>query len=136
MTAIGLQPITLNNARFEVAEDDYSSSVTQVLFVPQVRYTWERFLDQRDPVPVYDSVSWTVTVGFVQDLFTPAALTRYLIEHAAQTRTVVFQPEDGGPTVQADVMIVPAQIGGTPGQPPVAAATMPLFDPPTIGPVT
>lgn len=148
MAVIGLQPIMLKDATFTVAEDDYTASVTQVVFTPQVLWTWhEDICSGGTATPVYAGVRWTVSVGYLQDLSagypfdengtirTALPLTTYLLEHAAQTRTVVFAPKAGGTAVRADVMIVPGPVGGVPNQQLTSQVTMPLFEEPTLGTV-
>jgi hypothetical protein len=134
VAVIGLQPITLKNATFMVAEDDFTAAITQAVFVPQVIWSWADALCGGS-VPLYERVRWVCQVGYVQDFETAGSLSRYLIEHAAQTRTVVFAPVAGGPAVQADVMIVPGPLGGVPNQHLTGSVTMPLFDEPSLGSV-
>ncbi|WP_324651001.1 hypothetical protein [Georgenia sp. H159] len=134
MSVVGLQPITLKDATLTVAEDDYSQAISQVIFTPQVRWSWVDELCQ-SPTPMFEGVAWTVTIGFAQDLTTPDSLTLYLLEHAAQTRTITFVPNknDGTRAVQAEVMVLPAQIGGVPNQHLTAIVTLPCFEEPIVG---
>jgi len=133
VSVVGLRPITLKKATLIVAEDDYTQAVGQVLFVPQVRWSWADRLGFDTGVPMYDGITWTCTVSYAQDWATPDSLAMYLIEHAAQTRTLVFRPDEESLAVRADVMIVPGQIGGVPNQTLSAAVTMPCFEEPTLG---
>lgn len=136
MSVVGLQPITLKDATLTVAEDDFTAAIGQVMFVPQVQWSWtEADICSPFSYPVYEGIRWTVTVGYAQDWVTPGSLSRYLIEHAAQTRTVTFVPNNDPDVhaVQADVMIVPGQYGGVPNQHLTATVTMPCFEEPRLG---
>ena len=134
MAVIGLQPIMLKDATFTVAADDYTASITQALFVPQVEWGWAERM-ATPPVPYFIRARWVCQLGYVQDLSTPDALSRYLIAHAAQVRTIILTPKAGGSTVTADVMIVPGPIGGVPNQQLTATVVLPLFEEPTLGTV-
>ena len=135
MAVIGLQPIMLKDATFTVAADNYTASITEVIFVPQVIWSWHEALCSITSTPLFERVRWVCQVGFVQDLITTGALTSYLIANAAQTKTVIFAPKAGGLAVQADVMIIPASIGGVPGQQMTASVGLPLYGQPTLGAV-
>lgn len=136
MTTVGVQPISLRNATLTVAEDDYTQSIDQVLFVPQIEYDWFDHLDGTH-TPEIRSIRWVAIVGYVQDFTTPGSLSMYLIEHVAFRRTIAFTPVAGSgqKTISADALLVPGQMGGVPGQILAAQVTLPLFDPPVIGEV-
>lgn len=130
MAVIGLQPIMMKDATLTIAGDDYTASITQVLFVPQVEWLWADTFQATEPV--FARARWTSQVGFLQDWETANALTSYLILNAAQRRTVVFTPKVGGMTVTADVLLIPASVGGVPGQQMSATAVLPLFGDPVL----
>src|SRR5665647_998969 len=88
VAVIGLQPIMLKDATFNVASDNYTASITQAIFAPQVEWGWaDTFTGM---VPYFIRARWVCQLGFLQDLTTPAALSRYLITNAAQTKTIVL----------------------------------------------
>lgn len=130
MSVIGLQPIMLKDATFAVESDDYSSSIMEATFVPQVEWMWSDRLSSS--VPVFGRVRWVCQLGFVQDLTTPGALSLYLISNAATTKTITFTPVADGPTVTAEALIVPAQVGGVPNQQMTAQVILPLFGEPAV----
>lgn len=131
MAVIGLQPIMLKDATFTVAADNYTASITEAIFVPQVEWMWQDCLAAPSS-PYFVRARWVCQLGFVQDLATPGALSRYLITNAAQTKTIVLTPKAGGPTVTADALILPAPIGGVPNQQLTASVVLPLFDEPVV----
>ncbi|MGV8965340.1 MAG: hypothetical protein ACOH2F_03590 [Cellulomonas sp.] len=134
MAVVGLQPISLRNATLTVAEDDYTQSIDQVTFAPEVDYEWTRGYDDSAYYPYYTGIRWTVALGYAQDLLTPGSLSLYLLEHAAQTRTITFTPVPGSGqrTITADVLIIPGQLGGVPGQILTGSVALPLFGDPLL----
>lgn len=136
MATIGLHRISLRRAVLTVAGDDYRASVNQVELIPEPLWEWESPLEadpMRGAYPVLTGVRWTVLVGFVQDFRTPDSLSVYLVEHAAQIKTVTFTPDDGGRTVTVDVMILPARLGGVTGDILTAVAELPAYGAPDLG---
>lgn len=132
MATVDLQPITLRDATPTVGEDDFTAAVDQVTFTPEVRWSWAERLGGWD-FPVFEGVRWTCVLGFAQDL-TEGSLTRYLIEHVAERRTVLFTPEvGGGSAVLAEVMLTPGKVGGDTSGVLISEATMPLFGDPVPG---
>lgn len=132
MTAVGLQPITLRRAVLTIAEDDYTASVNEVTFAPEVEVEWVPTFQSGSYLPIYTGIRWFAVVGYAQDFTTPGSLTRYLFEHAAQTRTLVFTPVEGGSSVTADAMIVPGRMGGPTAELLTATVILPLFDEPLM----
>lgn len=132
MTVIGVKPIMLKGATFTVAADDYTSAVTQAAFIPNPSWRWMDSLTG-GAFPVPDGwTRWTVSLGFIQDLATAGALSLYLIANAGERKTVTFTPTPGGQTVTADVMILPAEVGGVPNQQMTAAVSLPIFGAPVL----
>ena len=131
MATVGLQPITLRDATLTVGEDDFTAAVEKVLITPEARWTWAERLRGPD-FPVREGVRWTCTLGFAQDL-TPGSLTRYLLEHVGQTRTVLFTPQAGGESVLAQVMVMPGRVGGDPYGTLTSEAVLPMFGAPETG---
>ncbi len=127
-----MQPYVLKNAVLTIAADDFTAAIAQAVFTPQVSWTWHRGLCDIAGFPVFDSIRWTVTLSYLQDL-ADGSLTMYLLEHVTETKEIIFTPVAGGKSVRADVMIVPGQVGGVTNQLATATATMPLFDEPELG---
>lgn len=132
MSTIGLQVVSLREAVLTIAADDYTAAVNEVTLVPEVLFTWSQSLGQRTATPVPVGVRWTLTIGYAQDFTTADALAIYLVEHAAQRKTITFTPVSGGRTITADVMVIPGQLGGPSGEILTATAVLPLFGEPVI----
>lgn len=132
MAVVGLQPITLTRAVLAIAEDDFTAAVGEVTFMPEVTYEWLP-LSFSGYAPVFSGVRWVCMLTYAQDFTTAGSLTRYLIAQAAAVRTVTFSPVDGGPSVSAEAMILPGQLGGRAEDGVLAAnVTLPLFGEPTL----
>ena len=128
MSEIDLAPIRMREARLTVEADDYTVSINQVIFTPQVEYGWERGQSVFGDKPRLVAVRWTVALGFAQDLATPDSLSMYLLMHTGAEREIAF--EVPGRRVTATALILPAQIGGVANQIPASVATLPIFGAP------
>lgn len=133
MAVVGIQPIVLTRAVLTIAEDDFTAAVGEVVFTPEVEYKWFRSFDGRTYTPLFIGARWVCMLTYAQDFATTGSLARYLITQAATTRTLTFTPQSAGPTITAEAMIVPGQIGGRAEDGVLTAnATLPLFGEPTI----
>lgn len=114
MAVIALtNPYSLKAATLSIAADDYTAAVSQVEFSPSTSSSTWRSIG--GTVRREQSVAeWSCTIGLAQDL-APTGLLRYLLDNEGETKTAVFTPKAGGPTVTADLIISPASIGGTAG---------------------
>lgn len=128
MADISVTPIMLKDASLVVDSDNYAAAVTQVLFVPQVRWGWvDTFVGS---TPVVERVNWVCQIGFVQD-FAAASLTTYLLSNVGETKLAVFTPDAGGPSVSATLMLVPPTLGGVPNQQLTSTITLPVVGEPS-----
>ncbi len=113
----------MNDARLSIDIDEFTAAVSQVQFDPSAQTgTWRGI--SGNVVRAQSAAEWSCTLGLAQDL-APAGLLRYLLDHEGETKTVVFTPVDGGPTVTADLIMTPGTIGGTAGSD-VATSTVTL----------
>lgn len=104
-------PYSLKSATFEVGVDDFTAAVSQVQFDPSTSSTTWRGIGGN--VRKDQSVAeWVCNLGLAQDL-APTGLLRYLLDNEGLTKAVVFTPLDGGPSVEADLIIAPGTIGGS-----------------------
>jgi hypothetical protein len=134
VTTVDLTPITLRAATLQVGADDFTAAVDQVTFVPDPTFEWlTPPMRTGVAAPVFKGVSWTCVLGHAQDL-TPGSLTRYLLAHVGERRTVLFtpQPGSGQPVVTADVLVMPGQVGGDTEGPLTAEATLPVVGAPEV----
>jgi len=131
VAVIGVQPIQMKAATFTVAADDYSSAVSQAVFTPESSWWWDDTLCGL-PSPAQSSVRWSVTLGFLQDLTTTDSLSLYLIAHAGESRSVTLTPVAGGAAATATVMLLPAEVGGVPGQQMTAQVRLPVIGAPVV----
>lgn len=103
----------------KVDVDDYARHVSSVTFVPTTpaptELTWQGLTPDAtftDTTPA-GPATWVCNLSFAQDWETPDSLSEYLLEHAGETKPVVFEPKKGtGKSFAADVTIVPGPVGG------------------------
>ena len=106
-------PYSLKNATLSIASDDFTAAVSQVEFQPSTSASTWRGIGG-NVVRDQSVAEWSVALGLAQDL-DPAGLLRYLLDNEGETKTAVFTPTAGGPSVTADIIISPSTIGGTAG---------------------
>lgn len=113
MPVIGVSPFVLKNVTLTIDVDNYEAHVSQVEFVPSVsQVTWKGLT----PSAVFTdsgSPTWVCTLAYAQDWETADSLSQYLMDHANEKVTAVFEPVAGGTAFTADVIIAPGNIGGT-----------------------
>jgi len=114
VTIIGLAPISLKDAVLTVDGDDFTASVSEVSFVPEVDYEWLPlgFGGRQTPVP--SGTRWVVMVSYAQDFDTADGFTRYLYANAGSMQSLTFTPKDGSSAaVSGSALIVPGKLGGS-----------------------
>lgn len=107
------KPYALKSATFSIGADDYTAAVSQVLFRPSVPRSEWRGIGGYTLVN-QGVATWTAELGFAQDL-APEGLLRYLHENEGQVAEVTFVPLEDGPAIKAELVLAPADIGGTAG---------------------
>lgn len=108
-------PLYMSNATLKIAADNYEAAVNSVTLTPTVNTASFRGLT---PSAIYkrtDAPDWALEVQFVQDWETPGSLSNYLLQHAGETVTVVFEPDVDGPSITVSAVLVPPTIGGAVG---------------------
>lgn len=71
-------------------------------------------------------ISWSATITYFQDWTEPASLANYLFENIGTTKHMTFEPQAGGTSFEADVVVVPGAVGGTVNEYATADAEMPV----------
>ena len=127
---VPLVPIRLHDARLTIAADDYTAAVGEVRVVPDATWETDRLFGGRS-VPSLVGVAWTVDLVIAQDLST-GSLLRYLLEHPGQVKACRFEPSAGGAGVDATVVLIPAPLGGAPGEVLTGAVSLPMVGPPQV----
>ena len=112
MAQIGVVPIQLKNALFQVEADSYEKHVSAVEFVPSSSIvTWKGL--HPDAVFTFGSTaSWQCNLTFAQDWETEDSLSRYLFENDGEEIDVIFEPVNGGTGFSATLIVTPGSIGG------------------------
>ncbi len=105
----------LRNASVKFASAEYANQVTKARFVPDTPIQTLRTLVPDGIVQDVDSTAWVLELSGIQDLVSAQGLARYLFENEGTTVAVKVQPKSGGVEVQANVLIVPTELGGEQG---------------------
>jgi hypothetical protein len=137
MASISLTPITLTDATLLIGADEYAAAADRVEFTPQVEiaYLDPPMSSPTTSQPVVRTVRWSCQVEYAQDVLTTDSLTRYLLSHIGERRSIVFAPHPGTgqPVVTADVLVIPGRIGGSADDGVLTATTeLPLFGSPVL----
>lgn len=114
MAAIALDAVVLTDCEFIVDVDDYTGHVNRVEFVPTTpTFSWKS-LSPSSVVNKSGAAVWVCNVEGAQDWKTVKSLSRYLLAHAGESKTVKFKPAKGTglPAFSATVTIAPPPIGG------------------------
>ena len=134
MPVISVAPFVLKDAIFSVDIDEYQHHVSGVVFTPTSSVvTWvgitpaSAFSDGSTP-------SWGCQVNYAQDWTTPNSFSQYLLEHAGETKAVVFEPIAGGPSFTADLIIAAGPIGGETNTVQVGTVTLGVVGEPVLVP--
>lgn len=139
MPKLAVQPFVLKDVVLTIEVDDYARHVSSVQFVPTTntpQLTWQglspdaKFSEAGTP-----DTSWLANLSYAQDWETEDSLSEYLLEHAGETKTVMFQPKAGSGqrNFTADVTIVPGPIGGDVNTVQVGQVSLPVDGEPIPG---
>ena len=112
MADVTLVPILLSDVELSLGTNDYEGSVSSVEFVPSSNVVTWKGMKPGSNYSFPTDPTWAANVGFAQDWETPNSLSRYLFEHKGETVPATFAPKAGGGHWEADLILVPGNIGG------------------------
>jgi hypothetical protein len=105
--------------------DDLKQHTAACTFVPTAATSTYKTLS---PSGVFSNVSaptWVLNLEYAQDWETEDGLCRLLFDNDGEDYRVTFRPRTGrGPSFEADVTLVPGQIGGTVDQAATASVSL------------
>jgi hypothetical protein len=131
MAQIAVAPLFLKDVLFSVGTDSYEKHVSSVTFTPSTSpQTWKG-LNPESTFTNVGTATWTVDIEFAQDWATTSSLSAYLFDNQGQTKTVVFEPVNGGQGFTASIIIVAGAIGGAVDGYGTATVSLPLQGQPT-----
>lgn len=114
---------SLKNATLKVAEDNYEDAIIGVRFNPSTSASTLRTINS-NVLRDQNVAEWGCQIDLVQDL-APSGFLRYLLDNEGERKDVEFVPVADGPTIQAKLIISPANIGGAAdGAPQQATVTL------------
>ena len=122
--SVPVVPLRLIDATVTVGADDLTLSVNQVVLQPSSEVIWESRLCSSD-VPTLGRTRWVLALGFAQDVETPESLTRLLVDHAGELRSVTVAIP--GRTYAVTVLLVPTSVGGVANQIPTGSVALPII---------
>lgn len=132
MAIINIQPLFMKDVVFSVGTDSYEKHVSSVMFTPATTsVSWKGL----EPSATYTNVgtaTWTVDISFAQDWETANSLSAYLFANQGETKTVVFEPVNGGQGFTADIIIVAGAIGGAVDSYAETTVSLPVQGQPTL----
>ena len=124
MAAIAVAPFALTDAVIKVAADTYEAAISAIEFVPTVATFSFAGLTPAAQFNFAGAPSWVVNLSGAQDWATATSLSNYLLANAGKTVKMQFAPIKGGKAYEADVTLVPTNIGGSVNTVPVFSVTL------------
>lgn len=112
-------PYAMKSATLTVDGTDFTQAVSQAEFQPSVSsgsFTSIGGHTVTESAPA----TWALALGLAQD-DNPGGLLRYLYDNEGEQVSVSLQPRAGGTRWTADVILSPANVGGTAGNSPVTS---------------
>lgn len=102
-------PYAMGSAVMSFGTDDYTPAIDGATFTSSAPAVWRGIGGHRRS----GKARWTLNISARQDL-DPDGLMRYLLAHEGEEVAVTLVPDDGGPTIEATVVVAaPSDIGGT-----------------------
>lgn len=131
MAVIAVNPIILTNCKLTITlpgetptSNDYEKHVSRVQFDPSTQTQTWKGLSPTSSFTKTSRATWTATLEYAQDWETDDSLSQLLHDHEGETVAAVFQPESGGASWAANLVITPGAIGGTVDQFATASVTL------------
>ena len=115
MALIPLKPLFLKDSTLKIDEDNFENAVSGVTFTPTTSAATWTGLTPKSTFSEQTSPTWVAQLDYVQDWESTESLSRYLHDHAGESKSVTFAPKAGGTEVTATLVIVPGPIGGAGG---------------------
>lgn len=113
MTQIGAQPFTMTDVKLKIDADNYEKHVSQCEFQPQGGLVSWKGLTPDSTFTAAQTPTWQLVLALAQDWKTPNSLSRYLFDHQGEQVDASFTPLDGGPAIEATIIITAGNIGGS-----------------------
>lgn len=127
-------PIILNNCVMKIAADDFAAACNGITFTPSGGVVNFHGMKPDAGFSFPTPINWTLDLSYAQDIETVTSLTNYLHEHEGETVAAVFEPVDGGASIEADIILTPGALGGAGGAVPTSTVKMGVNRKPEIVP--
>lgn len=137
MAVVPVKPFVLRDVDLLIGTDNYEAHASQCEYVPTTpQLTWTGLANNTHGAS--GASTWVLTISGAQDWETANSLSQYLHEHEGETVPVSLTPADGSGTFTSNIVIAPANIGGTAATFSVFTVSMgstkPQFEPPVVIP--
>jgi hypothetical protein len=105
-------PYVARHVSFMLDATEYAAEVSDAQLVPAATVqTWQGLT----PPSQYSDVgpaTWTVQLTLAQDYNEALSLATFLFDHEGEVIPMTYEPQDGGASFAAPVIITPGTIGG------------------------
>lgn len=105
-------PYVARHVKFTLDGTEYAAEVSDAQLVPSASVqTWQGLT----PPSQYSDVgpaTWQCNLTFAQDYDEALSLATFLFEHEGEVIPMEFEPQVGGASFTADVVVTPGLIGG------------------------
>ena len=112
MTAIITKPYVFKDGTIKIDADNYESAVSSFQLTPATQTLTFQAVTPSGAFTDSTTPTWVAAIGYAQDWETAGSLSQYLMDHAGETKTLIFEPKAGGTRFTQDVTIAPGPIGG------------------------
>lgn len=124
-------PYMMTEATLTIGADNYEKTVDSVKLTPNTPTVIFSGIDGTQTGAVGDP-TWMLTLGFAQDHVTAASMSKYLLAHHGETKTIEFTPQDGGDSYTVTVLCIPSEIGGDAGTLQKSTVSLPVVGQPVV----
>lgn len=124
-------PYMMTEATLKIETDNYEKTVDSVKLTPTTPTVIFSGIDGTQSGAVGDP-TWMLGLGFAQDHITAASVSKYLLAHHGEIKTIEFTPQDGGDVYTVEVLCIPSEIGGDAGTLQKSTVSLPVVGQPII----
>lgn len=132
MTTITPAAYMMTEATLKIETDNYEKTVDSVKLTPNTPTAIFNGIDGTQTGAVGDP-TWMLALGFAQDHVTAASVSKYMLSHHGESKTIEFTPQDGGDSYTVTVLCIPSEIGGDAGTLQKSTVSLPVVGQPVVG---
>lgn len=108
-----MEPLYMRNATLTIDGTDHAAQCSSIVFTPSpVSATWKGLKPDSQHTAA-GFATWTCDVTAAQDWNAPTSLSVYLHDNEGESIAITCEPDDGGASFAATIILVPGAIGGS-----------------------